>query len=169
MKELDSFTVERLGKISNSAFYYAGAEMEEIQALARIALAAKRAEGLPGNIYPDISGEITALEKILKWILNLEVPTTGATNRAILLGNTIELLRDCQKPIVATPQLNSPEIPEGWPTEDMVIAGFESGAWDALSSAVLKRQGWPYSCRESAECVTGIFKAMLAAAPEKPL
>ncbi|HDM9019744.1 TPA: DUF551 domain-containing protein [Yersinia enterocolitica] len=44
MKELDSFTVERLEKISNSAFYYAGAEMEEIQALAIIALAAKRAE-----------------------------------------------------------------------------------------------------------------------------
>ncbi|EKN5995689.1 hypothetical protein DVQ80_01505 [Yersinia enterocolitica] len=169
MKELDRFTSQRLeslcdyrpNRVTNLINF------REIAALARIALAAKRAEGLPGNIYPDISGEITALEKILKWILNLEVPTTGATNRAILLGNTIELLRDCQKPIVATPQLNSPEIPEGWPTEDMVIAGFESGAWDALSSAVLKRQGWPYSCRESAECVTGIFKAMLAAAPEK--
>lgn len=108
MKELDSFTVERLEELSTKE------NIPEVAALARIALAAKRAEGLPGNIYPDISGEITALEKILKWILNLEVPTTGATNRAILLGNTIELLRDCQKPIVATPQLNSPEIPDGW-------------------------------------------------------
>ncbi|MBW5861827.1 hypothetical protein [Yersinia enterocolitica] len=108
MKELDSFTVERLEELSTKE------NIPEVAALARIALAAKRAEGLPGNIYPDISGEITALEKILKWILNLEVPTTGATNRAILLGNTIELLRDYQKPIVASPQLNSPEIPDGW-------------------------------------------------------
>lgn len=106
MKELDSFTVEQLNDFIKSDHAQCG----DIAALARIALAAKRAEGLPGNIYPDISGEITALEKILKWILNLEVPTTGATNRAILLGNTIELLRDCQKPIVATPHLNSPEI-----------------------------------------------------------
>ncbi|HEI6818011.1 TPA: hypothetical protein SJ432_002893 [Yersinia enterocolitica] len=116
MKELDSFTVERLEKWINTPEKYdhrysPRINCDELTALARIALAAKRAEGLPGNIYPDISGEITALEKILKWILNLEVPTTGATNRAILLGNTIELLRDCQKPIVATPQLNSPENP----------------------------------------------------------
>ncbi len=120
MKELNSFTVDRLEKWiaagEAAKDHHDGVRVagEYLAALARIALAAKRAEGLPGNIYPDISGEITALEKILKWILNLEVPTTGATNRATLLGNTIELLRDCQKPIVATPQLNSPEIPEGW-------------------------------------------------------
>lgn len=57
-------------------------------------------------------------------------------------------------------------LPEGYklvpiePTEAMVIDGFESDAWDALVSAVLKHKSWPYSCRESAECVTGIFKAM---------
>ncbi|AHM74535.1 hypothetical protein [Yersinia hibernica] len=51
------------------------------------------------------------------------------------------------------------------PTEGMVIDGFESESWDALISAVLKRKGWPYSCRESAECVTGIYKAMLSAEP----
>lgn len=120
MKELDSFTVEEIEEIISSCqqeIHNTPTDDEMpvspriLLSLARIALAAKRAEGLPGNIYPDISGEITALEKILKWILNLEVPTTGATNRAILLGNTIELLRDCQKPIVATPQLNSPQ---GW-------------------------------------------------------
>ncbi|HHH0014561.1 TPA: hypothetical protein ACPZLS_004543, partial [Yersinia enterocolitica] len=151
MKELDRFTSQRLeslcdyrpNRVTNLINF------REIAALARIALAAKRAEGLPGNIYPDISGEITALEKILKWILNLEVPTTGATNRAILLGNTIELLRDCQKPIVATPQLNSPEIPDGWklvpiePTQNMVdahisgmqLAGFSRAYRDMLAAA----------------------------------
>ncbi|HBE9152353.1 TPA: hypothetical protein KNG91_002070 [Serratia fonticola] len=62
-------------------------------------------------------------------------------------------------------------LPEGYklvpvePTENMVIDGFESEAWDALADAVLDKKGWPYSCRESAECVTGIFKAMTAAAP----
>lgn len=70
-------------------------------------------------------------------------------------------------PVYTSPQPVSSQ--KDWPTEDMVIAGFESEAWDALSSAVLKRQGWPYSCRESAECVTGIFKAMLSVAEKKPL
>lgn len=52
------------------------------------------------------------------------------------------------------------------PTEKMVIHGFESNAMDALADAVNEANGWPYSCRESAECVKGIYKAMLAAAPE---
>ncbi len=49
------------------------------------------------------------------------------------------------------------------PTEEMVIAGFESEAWDALRSAC---DTWPYSCREAAECVRGIYKAMRAARGE---
>ena len=49
------------------------------------------------------------------------------------------------------------------PTEEMVIAGFESEAWDALRSAC---PVWPYSCREAAECVRGIYKAMRAARGE---
>ncbi|WP_227728386.1 hypothetical protein [Yersinia proxima] len=161
MKELDSFTVEQLNDFIESDHTQCG----DVAALARIALAAKRAEGLPGNIYPDISGEITALEKILKWILNLEVPTTGATNRAILLGNTIELLRDCQKPIVATPQLNSPEIPEGWkltpinPTAEMMAAAMECDdvVYDLDDDTIF--------------CVQfdNIYAAMIAAAPEKTL
>ena len=44
MKELKEFTVERLTKIANSPFYYAGCEINEIQALAKIALAAKQAK-----------------------------------------------------------------------------------------------------------------------------
>lgn len=66
---------------------------------------------------------------------------------------------------------NSPVIPDGWKlvpvelTEKMVIHGFESEAFEALTDAVLDKKGWPYSCRESAECVTGIFKAMVEVAP----
>ncbi|HEJ7812949.1 TPA: hypothetical protein SMI02_000602 [Serratia marcescens] len=51
------------------------------------------------------------------------------------------------------------------PTENMIIHGFESDAFMALADAVNEKKGWPYGCRESAECVEGIFKAMLAAAP----
>jgi len=52
------------------------------------------------------------------------------------------------------------------PNADMEIAGFESEAWDALGSAVLAKKGWPYSCRESAECVKAIYRAMLSVAPQ---
>ncbi|EPZ8126233.1 DUF551 domain-containing protein [Yersinia enterocolitica] len=146
MKELDSFTVERLGEIKN-AFLDCHKEtapiIGEIFALIDIALAAKRAEPI-GYVAPE------ALR--YKNFDNVIMIEKASGRRSM--------------PLYTTPQLNSPEIPEGWPTEDMAIAGFESEAWDELSSAVLKRQGWPYSCRESAECVTGIFKAMLAAAPE---
>lgn len=52
------------------------------------------------------------------------------------------------------------------PDTEMQIAGFECEAMDALSSATIKKKGWPYSCRQSAELVTAIFKAMCAAAPK---
>ncbi|WP_145567465.1 hypothetical protein [Yersinia aleksiciae] len=148
-KPLDNFTVERLEEIIAEEGYSAmrTPKNDEVRALARIALAAKRAEpvawkwrGAVGDIWTEKKEKADFVKKFCP-----ELPV-------------IELY--------ATPQLNSPEIPEDWPTEGMVIAGFESGAWNALSSAVLKHQCWPYSCRESAECVTGIFKAMLAAAPE---
>lgn len=54
------------------------------------------------------------------------------------------------------------------PTSEMRCAGFECDAWDALGDAVMEKGGWPYSCRESAECVTAIYKAMLKAAPMLP-
>ncbi|AJJ62922.1 hypothetical protein [Yersinia aldovae] len=173
MKELNSFTVEEIEEIISSC-------QQEIHntptsdefpvsprlllSLARIALAAKSGDLFIGmDIGVDVSTcEADALNRYYGTIT--EVSELETKKNGVIL-----LVQDAEPNFTTTPQLNSPEIPDGWPTEDMVIAGFESGAWDALSSAVLKRQGWPYSCRESAECVTGIFKAMLAAAPEKPL
>ncbi|HHW4140754.1 TPA: DUF551 domain-containing protein [Yersinia enterocolitica] len=93
MKELDSFTVERLEKISNSAFYYAGAEMEEIQALAIIALAAKRAE--PVSLK-------SAIVKFKEYNIGFPVEKLKADFVISWCLNNL------------TPQLNSPEIPEGW-------------------------------------------------------
>jgi len=60
-------------------------------------------------------------------------------------------------------QIASEEI-----TQEMIVAGFECDAWDKLSDAVLEKKGWPYSCRESAECVTAIYKAMRAARMHLP-
>ena len=54
------------------------------------------------------------------------------------------------------------------PTESMVIDGFESDAFLSLADAVNEAKGWPYGCAEAAECVTGIFKAMLARVPAAP-
>lgn len=55
------------------------------------------------------------------------------------------------------------------PTEDMRVAGIECDAWDRLSSAAVAAKGWPYTCRESADCVDQIFMAMMAARPRAPL
>lgn len=52
------------------------------------------------------------------------------------------------------------------PTQSMIVAGFECDAWDKLSDAVLEKKGWPFTCRDAAECVTAIYKAMRAAAME---
>lgn len=49
------------------------------------------------------------------------------------------------------------------PTEEMVIAGFECEAWDKLATACVEKGGWPYTCKQSAEAVTEIYKAMRAA------
>ena len=68
----------------------------------------------------------------------------------------------------------APAVPPGYkrapnePTESMVIDGFESDAFLSLVGAVIEKKGWPYGCEEAAECVTGIFKAMIARIPAAP-
>ncbi|HEN3297855.1 TPA: hypothetical protein U5D54_002803 [Yersinia enterocolitica] len=139
MKELDSFTVERLEKISNSAFYYAGAEMEEIQALARIALAAKRAE----PVYQYQSGIGTDFNGGIEWVWDDcdkgFYEQYDSTRRRI---------------VYTTPQLNSPEIPDGW---KLVPIELTAEMAQAAGEAHEGESYLPYS----------IYRAMLAAAPEK--
>ncbi|WP_145566157.1 hypothetical protein [Yersinia massiliensis] len=94
MKELDSFTVERLEELIKSASLepcdaepiYDNVQVREIAALARIALAAKRAE--PVAYWNDAC--------------DLD---DGAFSYANDAG--------CTRPLYTTPPLNSPEIPEG--------------------------------------------------------
>ncbi|EPJ1404030.1 hypothetical protein ACTEZV_004115 [Yersinia enterocolitica] len=137
MKALDSFTVERLEEILNFDLPRHPAALEEIVALARIALAAKRAE----PVYQYQSGVCTFDD--IEWVWD-----------------------DCDKGfyeqydptrrriVYTTPQLNSPEIPEGWklvpiePTRQMMSQGhFSMGGTDRGK-------------------FMRIYQAMLAAAPE---
>ncbi|VEE71650.1 hypothetical protein [Yersinia pseudotuberculosis] len=149
MKELNSFTVEEIEEIIRSC-------QQEIHntptsdefpvsprlllSLARIALAAKRAE----PVYQYQSGVCTFDD--IEWVWD-----------------------DCDKGfyeqydptrrriVYTTPQLNSPEIPDGWklvpiePTRQMMSQGhFAMGGTDRGK-------------------FMRIYQAMLAAAPEKPL
>ncbi len=133
MKELDSFTVERLEKISNSAFYYAGAEMEEIQALARIALAAKRAE----PVYQYQSGIGTDFNGGIEWVWY--DCDKGFYNQYDHTRRRI---------VYTTPQLNS-QVPLGsWincsdqmPEDDQVVAIVDAGHGCFYGGAVVSRSG----------------------------
>ncbi|CFB71469.1 Protein of uncharacterised function (DUF551) [Yersinia enterocolitica] len=105
-----------------------------------------------------------------------------------MLGNTIELLRDCQKPIVATPQPNSPEIPDGWikcsdrmPEDDQVVVIINSGHGFLYEAAVVTRRGPHFDLMDGLEAsnydggavvrldMEATHWMQLPAAPEKPL
>ncbi|MBW5826558.1 hypothetical protein H0I68_16065 [Yersinia kristensenii] len=138
MKELDSFTVEQLKDFIESDHAQCG----DIAALARIALAAKRAE-------PDY------------YIVKLKF-NDGWGDETVL--DTYETKLDASKskddhggeivPVYTTPQLNSPEIPDGWklvpiePTLAMLTLLGLTGSFESM----LER-----------------YANMLDAAPEKPL
>ncbi|WP_309477780.1 hypothetical protein [Yersinia kristensenii] len=138
MKELDSFTVERLEEITELKALSFPPLHAEIAALARIALAAKRAE--PWGY--EVSGKLF--------------------NSLFVAGNYASEMRCDTLALYTTPQLNSPEIPDGWkmlpiaPTDAMQVAAANAIRFDTTAINKL----W-----------TGkrVFDAMLAAAPEKPL
>ncbi|HFE1795587.1 TPA: hypothetical protein ACJHGQ_003764 [Yersinia enterocolitica] len=144
-KDLDSFTVERLEELARG---HDGEPlrptMGEIKSLARIALAAKRAE-------PDY------------YIVRLKF-NDGWSDETVL--DTYETKLDASKskddhggeiiPAYTTPQLNSPEIPEGW---KLVPIELTAEMAQAAKEAHEGESYLPYS----------IYRAMLAAAPEKPL
>ncbi len=162
MKALDSFTVEEIEEIISSC-------QQEIHntptsdefpvsprlllSLARIALAAKRAE-------PDY------------YILRLEYDDAWGSE---ILFSTYETELEAIKsksdhggeiiPAYATPQLNSPEIPDGWrltpinPTAEMMAAAME------CDDVVFDLDDDTIFCVQ----FDNIYAAMLAAAPEKLL
>ncbi|EKN3575992.1 hypothetical protein O1F58_004000 [Yersinia enterocolitica] len=128
MKELDSFTVEQLNDFIKSDHAQCG----DVAALARIALAAKRAE------------PVGYLEQN-----HLDYLRSGSDADIWPEGGAGDI------PVYLAPQLNSPEIPEGWklvpiePTRQMMSQGhFAMGGTDRGK-------------------FMRIYQAMLAAAPEK--
>ncbi|ELI8281348.1 hypothetical protein ACT4JQ_004814 [Yersinia enterocolitica] len=93
MKELDSFTVEQLSDFIESDHAQCG----DVAALARIALAAKRAE----PIYQYQSG--VCMFDDIEWVWD-----------DCDKGFYVQYDPTRRRIVYTTPQLNSPEIPDGW-------------------------------------------------------
>ncbi|EOU2324586.1 hypothetical protein ACR6RB_004551 [Yersinia enterocolitica] len=156
MKELNSFTVERLEEILNFDLPRHPAALEEIVALARIALAAKSAE--------PVSLEF-AIEKFKAY--NIGFPVEKLKADFVISWCLTNL----------TPQLNSPEIPEGWISipRDMLadyrdVKNAEVENYKAGFAGYYNREGtrWARDFADLCEELAAIDK-VLAAAPEKPL
>lgn len=149
MKELDSFTVERLEEITELKALSFPPSHAESAALARIALAAKRAE--PNELADAVNEFLAVLDNYPEQLVPI--------NR-----NSVPV-KDLRKALSSDPQLNSPEIPEGWkltpinPTAEMMAAAMECDdvVYDLDDDTIF--------------CVQfdNIYAAMIAAAPEKPL
>ncbi|EMK7764117.1 hypothetical protein V9P78_003226 [Yersinia enterocolitica] len=127
MKELDSFTVEQLNDFIKSDHAQCG----DVAALARIALAAKRAEPVAWEV---------------KGILCHSKEEADS-----YVGEPV--------PLYEAPQLNSPEIPEGWKLVPTEITKAMRDAWDNAPN-----------CHEDDDVnMCNAYRAMIAAAPEKLL
>lgn len=130
MKELDSFTVERLEELTALSF---PPSHHELAALARIALAAKRAE----PIYQYHTGIINEEGDIDWYWVDCDK------------GFYSQYDNQHRRIVYTTPRLNSPEVSDGWklvpiePTQNMVdahisgmqLAGFSRAYRDMLAAA----------------------------------
>lgn len=142
MKELNSFTVERLEEITELKALSFPPSHHELAALARIALAAKRAE----PVYQYQSGVCTFDD--IEWVWD-----------------------DCDKGfyeqydptrrriVYTTPRLNSPEVSDGWK-----LVPIEPN-WEMLSADGCKEHHKGETCLHH-DNRKRIWQAMLAAAPE---
>ncbi|HFF9119599.1 TPA: hypothetical protein ACGFAU_004643 [Yersinia enterocolitica] len=132
--DLDSFTVERLEEILKMATFAGG---EELKALARIALAAKRAEPVAWEV---------------KGIL-----CHSKEDADSYVGEPA--------PLYDTPQLNSPEMPEGW------NGTLETAAKliDLCRTHTILNDSGSYKERVINDCELTMqeIESYLAAAPEK--
>ncbi|EOI6481207.1 TPA: hypothetical protein ACHR7L_004382 [Yersinia enterocolitica] len=150
MKELDSFTVEQLNDFIKSDHAQCG----DVAALARIALAAKRAEPC-GYAH--------------KNAIKFDLHDTCRLHEQAGDENFIALY--------TTPQLNSPEIPEDWISipRDMLadyrdVKNAEVENYKAGFAGYYDQEGtrWARDFADLCEELAAIDKE-LAAAPEKPL
>ena len=130
MKELDSFTVDRLKDLINQYVHeeYNDVSDEEVIKLVSIALAAKRAEPVAWEV---------------KGILCHSKEEADS-----YVGEPV--------PLYEAPQLNSPEIPDGWKLVPIITYPSQWAAGQkAHNNAGINK-------------VDAVYKAMVAAAPDAP-
>ncbi|HEA9994995.1 TPA: hypothetical protein ACTWJ0_004399 [Yersinia enterocolitica] len=135
MKELDGFTVEQLNDFIKSDHTQCG----DVAALARIALAAKRAE----PIYQYQSG--VCMFDDIEWVWD-----------DCDKGFYVQYDPTRRRIVYTTPQLNSPEIPEGWKLVPTEITKAMRDAWDSA----------PNGHEDDDVNMCNAYRAMIAAAPE---
>lgn len=160
MKELDSFTAERLEELGAGAMFFTG---DEVAALARIALAAKRAEESHSRREVWDGGNT--------WIQC----SKQAYDRHEAAGKRVRVLYE-------RPQLNSPEIPDGWikcsdqmpeNSTDVTLFHPEIGVFNGYCWRGLIKDKEPIFFSNSGEHDDGQKQGIthwmpLPAAPEKP-
>ncbi|HEN3465168.1 TPA: DUF551 domain-containing protein [Yersinia enterocolitica] len=173
MMDLENFTVDELtgwtdtSESSGNPDWYP--DPWEVAALARVALAAKRAEPVA-------------------WVVGDEEIADFKNGREVCV------MRDCDDeqldylPLYTTPQLNSPEIPDGWikcsdrmPEDDQVVVIINSGHGFLYEAAVVTRRGPHFDLMDGLEAsnydggavvrldMEATHWMQLPAAPEKPL
>ncbi|HDM8285425.1 TPA: DUF551 domain-containing protein [Yersinia enterocolitica] len=151
MKELDSFTVEQLTEFIESDHAQCG----DIAALARIALAAKRAEP----------------------VINIKFKDGWPVPESVGVVDAGKKLADGYHDFYTTPQLNSPEIPEGWikcsdrmPERGTDVQVYCSDTREQFVAFHIGNGEFQYAQHEdtSIACRPSNWMPLLAA-PEKPL
>ncbi|CNI60737.1 hypothetical protein [Yersinia bercovieri] len=148
MKELDNFTVERLEEIRNSfldRIQESAPSLEEVFALIDIALAAKRAEP----------------------VINIKFKDGWPVPESVGVVDAGKKLADGYHDFYTTPQLNSPEIPEGWKGTLETAAKLI----DLCRTYTILGDTGSYKERTIDDCELTMqeIESYLAAAPEKPL
>ncbi|EPF2606960.1 TPA: hypothetical protein PXJ50_004526 [Yersinia enterocolitica] len=136
MKALDSFTVEQLNDFIKSDHAQCG----DVAALARIALAAKRAE----PIYQYHTGIINEEGDIDWYWVDCDK------------GFYSQYDNQHRRIVYTTPQLNSPEMLEGWKLVPIEITKAMRDAWDSA----------PNGHEDDDVNMCNAYRAMIAAAPE---
>ena len=144
MKELDSFTVDRLKDLINQYVHeeYNDVSDEEVIKLVSIALAAKRAE----PVYQYHTGIINEEGDIDWYWVDCDK------------GFYSQYDNQHRRIVYTTPQLNHPVSPEGWKLVPTEITKAMRDTWDSA----------PNGHEDDDVNMCNAYRAMIAAAPEKP-
>lgn len=173
MKSLDNFTVEQLTEFIESDHAQCG----DIAALARIALAAKRAKAAATadnerlkRVIEEAQKEIDSMQETIDYVHRRRVTWK---DRYLFAEKKIKEIMT----VDTTPRLNSPEIPDGWISipRDMLadyrdVKNAEVENYKVGFAGYYDQEGtrWARDFADLCEELAAIDK-LLAVAPEKPL